>query len=75
MGIQLKSKYKGNHTWCPHCKGSDIRGPIDTDPVQPHMHFTRSWFCRTCWWDTSVKLRDDTATPEQPHGAARHVAS
>jgi hypothetical protein len=61
MAIALKSKDTTRHIACPQCKSTDIRGPIDTEPSGPFFHFTRSWFCRVCWWDVSIKLRDDVA--------------
>ena len=58
MSIELKSKYRGGYTACPHCKGTDIR-EVETERKGQFFHFTRTWFCRTCWWDAAVQLRDD----------------
>jgi hypothetical protein len=60
-GVPLKSHDRTAYQVCPNCKSPDVRGPIDTAPSGPLFHFTRSWFCRSCWWDTSKKLRDDIA--------------
>lgn len=45
---------------CPKCKSRDIKGPFDTENSAQFL-FTRSYFCRVCWWDEEVGMEDDTA--------------
>lgn len=60
--LPVKSKQHDTTRYftCPNCGGRDLRGPLDKPPTPPRGHFTRAWFCRTCWWDTFIVLRDDT---------------
>lgn len=55
--IKFKDRDLTAYYECPKCHSRDLRGPIDTAPTAVG-HLTRSWFCRVCWWDTSLKLRD-----------------
>ena len=55
-----KSDDRTQYTACPHCGGTDLRGPIDT-PTNSVGHLTRTWFCRTCWWEAAIKLSDARA--------------
>lgn len=45
---------------CPKCGSSDIKGPHDTGRSATFL-FTRAFFCRTCWWDKEVRMKDDIA--------------
>lgn len=49
---------------CPKCGGADIRGPHDTGRSATFL-FTRAWFCRACWWDKELRMRDDVAEAEE----------
>jgi hypothetical protein len=64
-GIREKRTDTTHYDTCPKCASRDLRGPIDTTPTLPNGHFTRSWFCRTCWWDTAIKLRDSVWLAEK----------
>lgn len=45
---------------CPKCSGRDIKGPHDTERTATFL-FTRAWFCRSCWWDKELRMKDDVA--------------
>lgn len=61
---KLKTRDLTAYYECPHCHGRDLKGPIDTAPRSNKI--TRAWFCRTCWWDTSLILLDQPpARPEK----------
>lgn len=45
---------------CPKCGSRDIRGPHDTARSATFL-FTRAYFCRTCWWDRELRMKDDVA--------------
>lgn len=70
LEIPAKSKDYTNYAQCPSCKSTDVKGPFDTEPKGPWLHLTRSWFCRTCWWTTSLKLFDDAAIAKRERAEA-----
>lgn len=45
---------------CPKCHSRDIKGPHDTERSAQFL-FTRAYFCRSCWWDKEVRMKDDIA--------------
>lgn len=47
-------------TVCPKCRGTNIKGPHDTGRSATFL-FTRAWYCRDCWWDRELKMKDDIA--------------
>lgn len=47
-------------TACPKCKSTDIKGPFDS-ALSATFLFTRTYFCRPCWWDSEVRMEDDAA--------------
>lgn len=62
--VPLLSEDATTYVACPKCKSKDIKGPIVTPTGQrahPPLCATKAWFCRSCWWDTSAKFRDDVA--------------
>lgn len=59
--ITAASKSHERYDACPHCGGTDIRGPHDTTPHPITKQFRRAWFCRSCWWDKETILCDDSA--------------
>jgi len=66
-GVPLKSKDRTHFAECPKCHGRDLRGPLDTvigSGMTTPRYIMRAWFCRTCWWDTAKKLRDDETERE-----------
>lgn len=58
--LLLSESKRHDVTTCPKCSSSDIRGPHDTGRSAQFL-FTRAWFCRTCWWDREVRMKDDIA--------------